>query len=199
MALSERSVSGRRQAAATSVADLSLAQAQVLAFVEEFPGITIQDIAVKYGCSHPTAAYHLSMLAKRGLLRRSRDGRSLRHYAVTSRTGGDAQYLAALERDERRRRIIDFLRTEDLSNVSINQIRERLQLPYGLIRRTLVQLEKQGLVTLHARRYTYLIELRGPWARRLPPPAVEVRDLPPAPAADADPGVVLARLPLQDP
>lgn len=157
-----------------AITDLSPAQQKILDIVKAFPGITIQDVAKQCGCSHPTSAYHLSALARRGHIRRSRDGRAVRHYAAAGTVTGDAQYVAALERDERRRRIIAFIRSAELANVSINQIRSRLGLPYGLIKRTLLQLERQGLIALVPGRYTYVIELKGPWARPKPDEKVAV-------------------------
>ena len=159
-----------RTLAAGRRTELSPAQQRILQVVLDFPGCTIQDVAAQCSCSHPTSAYHLVALARRGLVRCTRDGRSRRHYAVgAGPAAGESQYLAALERDGRRKLILDFLRTEPLSNVSINQIRSRLGLPYGLIKRTLQQLERQGLVALHPGRYTYGIELKGPWARQAAP------------------------------
>jgi DNA-binding transcriptional regulator YhcF (GntR family) len=74
-----------------------------------------------------------------------------------------------LERDERRRPIIEFLCAGAVESMSVNQMRHHLGLPYGLIKRTLQQLERQGLVALHPGRYTYSIELKGPWARQAAP------------------------------
>lgn len=156
--------SGLAPAPLRSVA-LSIAQKAIVDLVRTSPGCTIQDIAEHCKCSHPTAAYHLTMLTRRGVVRRHRDGRAVRHYVAAAGALGELQYLAALERDERRRQIIQFLRTQDLANLSINQMRARLGFSYGLIKRTLLQLERQGLIALRAGSYTYQIELRGPLAK----------------------------------
>ena len=147
------------------IPELSAIRARIVAIVEAYPGLTVQDVARIMGFSHPTAAYHLTGLSSIGVLSRSRDGRVLRHYALPEPNRGEA-YLKALERDERRRPIIEFLCAGAVESMSVNQMRHHLGLPYGLIKRTLTQLEREGLVSLRIQRNVYSVTPLGALRKR---------------------------------
>lgn len=133
---------------------LTGAQERILAYTRASPGLTIRDMAKAIGVSHATMTHHLGLLVRKGMLARDRDGREVRHYPV----GTERRKLTieALCRDPRKRMVYEFLASEP-DAMSINRMAQKLQLPFGYLKRTLEQFEKQGLVTLHRARFRYMV------------------------------------------
>jgi len=138
---------------------LSEPQGRVMALVTEFPGITIRQLTLPLGASHATVTYHLAALVRKGLLVRQRDGREVRHYLASE--GKPSQYLSALCRDPAKRAIVLFLASQD-TNLSVNKMARQLGLPFGFLKRTLMGLDRAGLIRLEARNFRYFVVVLPP-------------------------------------
>lgn len=138
---------------------LTNAQERILAYARASPGLTIRDMAKGLGVSHATMTHHLGLLVRKGMLARDRDGREVRHYPV----GTERRKLTieALCRDPRKRLVYEFLAGAP-DAMSINRMAQKLQMPFGYLKRTLEQFEKQGLVTLYRARFRYLVFVGAP-------------------------------------
>lgn len=136
---------------------LTPTQEKVQALIAANPGLTIRQVAVRMGVSHATTTYHLGVLVRKGVLARQRDGREVRHF-LNSANNAD-QFLEALFRDERKRKIIEFLAAREVA-LSINKMAVQLELPFGYLKRTLLQLQTQGLVALPSVCMRYYVEVR---------------------------------------
>ena len=145
---------GPRLPARVDLPLLTPAQERIIAVARDAPGLTIREMALRVGVSHATMTYHLGLLSRKGLLSRERDGREVRHYPM----GLERRKLAieALCRDPRKRQVFDFLASQPIA-MSIHRMAVSLGLPFGYLKRTLVQFEKQGLVQLHRARFRYIV------------------------------------------
>lgn len=137
---------------------LTPAQEKVQALIALQPGLTIRQVAVRLGVSHATTTYHLGVMVRKGLLLRQRDGREVRHF-LNSGSGSTDQFVEALYRDARKRKVIEFLAAREVA-LSINKMALHLGLPFGYLKRTLQQLEAQGLVALPSVCMRYYVEVR---------------------------------------
>lgn len=149
----------QRPAATRLVIDppaLTPAQQRVMALVSENPGQTIRQLTKPLGSSHATVTYHLALLVRRGLLVRERDGREVRHFVANA--GRSTQYIEALNREPRKRAILVLLASQK-TNLSINHMARQLGLPFGFLKRTLIALERQGLVRLESRSFRYSVHV----------------------------------------
>ena len=135
---------------------LTPAQERVLALVAEFPGMTIRQLTTPLGSSHATVTYHLSLLVRKGLLVRERDGREVRHYLADD--GRPTRYLTALSRHPGKRAILIFLASQS-TNLSVNKMARQLGLPFGFLKRTLMALDRQGLIRLESRNFRYFVHV----------------------------------------
>jgi predicted transcriptional regulator len=77
--------------------------------VAENPGASIQDIATMLGISHPTAAYHLKILERNGLIVPMRDGNRARYFKRSEALSQEQQRLVAANRGERTKRILEIV------------------------------------------------------------------------------------------
>ena len=135
---------------------LSAPQVRVLKSVRGRPGATILDVSLAIGCSHATATYHLSNLCKLRLLHQVRDGREVRHFDGPQRPD-PRTYLEALARDPRKTRVIAEVACRGPAFTTLNGLAKKLDLPYGFVKRTLLQLHWLGLIELERRYYRYSV------------------------------------------
>ena len=171
---------------------LTPAQEKVQALIALQPGLTIRQVAVRLGVSHATTTYHLGVMVRKGLLLRQRDGREVRHF-LNSGSGSTDQFVEALYRDARKRKVIEFLAAREVA-LSINKMALHLGLPFGYLKRTLQQLETQGLVALPSVCMRYYVEVR-PQLRSLVAtfnPEADLREKAPAPKDDPTPPLLRA-------
>jgi predicted ArsR family transcriptional regulator len=136
---------------------LTPGQERVVALLTEFPGMTIRQLAKPLGSSHATATYHLSLLVRKGMLVRERDGREVRHYLAHD--GRPTRYLTALARHPAKRAIVTFLASQS-TNLSVNKMASQLGLPFGFLKRTLLALDRQGLIRLESRNFRYFVHVQ---------------------------------------
>jgi DNA-binding IclR family transcriptional regulator len=122
------------------------------------PGLTVGRAAGVLSVSHSTASYQLRALTRLGLVEQLRDGRELRHFLLP-RGSSQAAYVAALMRDAKVRRLLEFLGRHDVARMTINQVAKEAGVAFGFARRTLLRLQEMGLVRLERRSYRYTIQL----------------------------------------
>lgn len=132
-------------------------QRRVLDHIATNPGTTIQDVADLLRSSHATATYHVTTLAKAGLIEAVRAGRELRHF-VLPRGFSRELMITALRRDPRRKRLLAHL-AEVRGSATINALASSANLPFGIVKRTLVQLEQINLARLERRHFRYRVTI----------------------------------------
>lgn len=137
------------------IRSLTPSQERVLQLVATHPGLTIMEASRLLGCTHATATYYLNLLLQRGHIECQRDGREVRHFTVGGEQDG-SRYMQALCRDPRRNALIHHL--AGLTTVAtFNEVARALGVPFGFAKRTLEQLEGQGLAHVERRRIWHLV------------------------------------------
>lgn len=150
-------MAARTPAAPVSPVDaLTPTQARVYRLLETRPGLTIIEAARLLGCTHATATYHLNLLLQRGLIECQRDGREMRHFMLGQTRQPDL-YLQALCRDPRREAVVRFLASMT-APLTLNELAGRLGQPFGFVKRTLAQLQGEGLVRVERQRFRYVVQ-----------------------------------------
>lgn len=134
---------------------LTPGQERVLGVVDASPGITIVEAAKLLGCSHATATYHLNLLARRGLVSGRRDGREVRHF-VAGLTSDPQSWLTAICRDARKQAVVLLLASPQMP-MTLNDMARRLGLPFGSLKRTVLQFQAQSLADLERRGFRYVV------------------------------------------
>lgn len=151
--------------------DLGPARDRVLEVVRREPGVVIDRVAKRLGCSHENASYHLSTLCRMGLLVREKHGRGVRHYCVLD----DVQRsrLEAYLGDARKRSVLTCLASQPEKEWVVNELANHLGVYHAFLLRLLLRLADHGFVRLvrpHGRYYvrpttelvTLMDDLRGP-------------------------------------
>lgn len=134
---------------------LTPAQSRVYNLVLGQPGLTIMQAARLLGCTHATATYHLNLLLQRGYIQCQRDGREVRHFTTQTQRDGSL-YLQALCRDPRRSALAHHVAALAMP-ATVNEVARAVQVPFGLAKRTLAQLQAEDLVRIERRRIWYLV------------------------------------------
>jgi DNA-binding transcriptional ArsR family regulator len=137
-------VPGERTDGGDAPGALSEMRARVLGYVTAHPSTSIAQVAQGLGCSHTTASYHLSALAKQSLLMFRKEGRLVRHYRVGSET--TQTRLAALMADPRRRLIVTHL--VQSHTWPLNKLAKATNVNHGYLMRTLRVLVDHGFAVL---------------------------------------------------
>ncbi len=171
-----------------SIEALTASQERALRIIEARPGITIVEAAKLLACSHATATYHLSLLVRRGYAASRRDGREVRHF-VAGAAADPVSWLQVVCRDTRRLALVLLLAQPGMQ-MTMNDMSRRLNVPFGSLKRTLLQFQAQGLVTMERRGFRYVLRANPPLlafaATVRPAPALE-EVLPAQPAGPAEP------------
>lgn len=130
---------------------------RVLAQVQANPGITIRQVALALGFSHATCSYHLQSLLRHGLATRVNDGRDVRFFPAGQYSV--ASHLRVLVSDPSKLAVARFLvdSAERLPTLTINETARRLGLPFGFLKRTLLQFERAGFVYMSRRGARYVV------------------------------------------
>lgn len=131
--------------------------ARVLAHVAANPGATIRQVAVALGFSHATSSYHLQSLVRNGLACRVSDGRDVRFFPAGQYSV--ASHLRVLVSDPPKLQVARFLveSADRLPDLTLNETARRLGLPFGFLKRTLLQFERIGFVYLSRRGVRYIV------------------------------------------
>lgn len=130
---------------------------RVLAQVQANPGITIRQVALALGFSHATCSYHLQSLLRNGLATRVNDGRDVRFFPAGQYSV--ASHLRVLVSDPSKLAVARFLvdSADRLPTLTINETARRLGLPFGFLKRTLLQFERAGFVYMSRRGARYVV------------------------------------------
>lgn len=141
--------------------NVSPTQEMVLDLLDGRPGANIVRVAEELGFTHSTATYHLNTLVRRGLVRRQREGRMVRHFVAGDQQDYRTAHLRALLRDERKQRIVAFVVQEHIGRYTINQMARILGVPFSSMKSVLSSLEKAGLVEMECVNGRYRIRKNG--------------------------------------
>ncbi|MHB1262561.1 MAG: winged helix-turn-helix transcriptional regulator [Thermoplasmatota archaeon] len=130
---------------------------RVLAQVRSNPGITIRKVALALGFSHATCSYHLQSLVRNGVASRINDGRDVRFFPAGQYSV--ANHLRVIVADFSKLAVARFIvrSAEELPGLTINEVAKRLQLPFGFVKRTLLQFERVGFVYMSRRGARYAV------------------------------------------
>lgn len=112
--------------------------------VAENAGASIQDVATMLGISHPTAAYHLKILERNGLVVAMRDGNRTRFFKRSDALTPDEQRLVAAGRSARARRILEIVRRQPL--IHRKELARLLGLPRTTVNWHVDRLVQMGLL-----------------------------------------------------
>lgn len=130
---------------------------RVLAQVRANPGITIRKVALALGFSHATCSYHLQSLVRNGVASRVNDGRDVRFFPAGQYSV--ANHLRVIVADASKLAVAQFIVScaEELPGLTINEVAKRLRLPFGFVKRTLLQFERVGFVYMSRRGARYVV------------------------------------------
>lgn len=112
--------------------------------VAENPGASIQDIATMLGISHPTAAYHLKILERNGLIVPMRDGNRARYFKRSEALSQEQQRLVAANRSERTRQILEIVANKPM--IHRKELARLLSVPRTTVNWHVDRLVQMGLL-----------------------------------------------------
>ncbi|MCA1812383.1 MAG: winged helix-turn-helix transcriptional regulator [Halobacteriales archaeon] len=112
--------------------------------VAENPGASIQDIASMLSISHPTAAYHLKILERNGLIVPMRDGNRARYFKRSEALSQDQQKLVAANRGERTKQILEIVARQPM--IHRKELARLLSIPRTTVNWHVDRLVQMGLV-----------------------------------------------------
>ena len=112
--------------------------------VAENPGASIQDIASMLSISHPTAAYHLKILERNGLIVPMRDGNRARYFKRSEAMSQDQQKLVAANRGERTKQILEIVARQPM--IHRKELARLLSIPRTTVNWHVDRLVQMGLL-----------------------------------------------------
>jgi predicted transcriptional regulator len=154
------------------------------------PGASIQDIATMLGISHPTAAYHLKILERNGLIVPMRDGNRARYFKRSEALSQEQQRLVAANRGERTKQILEIVARQPM--IHRKELARLLSVPRTTVNWHVDRLVQMGL--LAERRAGRYCQLFVPLNVPVPHPS-QLAEAGPLAVPPASPGPVPAGTP----